>query len=87
MPEHILPKRRSGTLSAWLVPTPPCKEDGMRAFTRPKLLAWAGVSLALGITAIAAALYSGSPVAGPAIAPAADPGIKVWDASDGKKEP
>ena len=59
----------------------------MRAFTRPKLLVWAGFSLAVGIAGIAAALYSGGPVAAPAIAPAADPGIKVWDATPPGKEP
>ena len=45
-----------------------------------KLLAWAGVGLTIGIAAIAAALYIGGPAK-------TDPGIKVWDASDGKKEP
>ena len=33
----------------------------MRAFTRPKLLVWAGFGLALGIAAIGIALYSGAP--------------------------
>ena len=60
----------------------------MRAFTRPKLLVWAGVSLAIGITIIAVALYSGGPgMTDPGIQPAIDPGIKVRDARDGKKEP
>ncbi len=49
-----------------------------------KLLAWAGVGLTIGIAAIAAALYIGTLPAPPI---ATDPGIKVWDASDGKKEP
>ena len=45
----------------------------MRAFTRPKLLAWAGFSLALGITIIAVALYGGGPRARVArLAPAID---------------
>ena len=57
----------------------------MRA--NPALLAWASFGLAIGITAIGIALYSGAPVAGPVIAPATDPGIKVWDATDGKQEP
>ena len=73
--------------SAWPVPNPTIQEDGMRAFTRPRLLAWAGLSFAVGITAIGIALYSGAPVAGPVIAPATDPGIKVLDATDGKQEP
>ena len=38
---------------------------------------WAGFSLAIGITIIAVALYSGGP---PPVLLTAYPGIKVWDA-------
>jgi hypothetical protein len=59
----------------------------MRAFMSPTLLVWAGVSLAVGIAIIMIALIGGPGVTAPRIQQAADPGIKVWDASDGKREP
>ena len=60
----------------------------MSVLTRPTLLAWAGFGLAVGITAIGIALYSSGPgVTDPGIQPAADPGIKVWDATPPGREP
>ena len=60
----------------------------MSAFTNPTLLVWAGFSLAIGITIIAVAVYSGGPgMTDPGIQPATDPGIKVWDATPPGKEP
>ena len=47
------------------------------------VLMWAGLGVAIGIVFIVVAMHGG----GFAVVPAADPGIKVWDASDGKTEP
>ena len=55
----------------------------MSAVTKSTLLVWAGFGLALGVVFIVVAVHGG----GFAVVPAVDPGIKVWDASDGRKEP